>query len=70
LGLGIISPWTGQVHQSPFDLILVGTKSYSLNEAMEQFAAAVGVACGHARAGLLQPVADRRNWTIPRLHAV
>jgi 2-dehydropantoate 2-reductase len=51
-GLRIVSPngdfavpaapvLAGDLHE-PFDLILVGVKSYSLDEAMDQFAAAVG----------------------------
>ena len=49
-GLQIISPHgnftvpvatVGRWHPEPFDLILVGVKSYSLDEAMDQFAPAV-----------------------------
>ena len=51
-GLRIVSPHgdfavpaktvlAGAIHE-PFDLVLVGVKSYSLDEAMDQFAAAVG----------------------------
>ncbi len=52
-GLRVISPHgdfsvpaatvlAGDLHE-PFDLVLVGVKSYSLHEAMEQFAPAVGL---------------------------